>query len=45
MFFLTGNAYGFIQMERKNGTAADGGVKYCIWYAGNEVGIISKDGG
>jgi len=25
-------------MERKNGTAADGGVKYCIWYAGNEVG-------
>jgi len=29
-------------MERKNGTAADGGVKYCIWYAGNEVGITPK---
>lgn len=29
-------------MERKNGTAGDGRIKYCIWYAGTEVGIRSK---
>lgn len=29
-------------MERKNGAAAAGGIKHCIWHAGNEVDIASR---
>lgn len=36
-YFCAGNVYGFIQMERKNGAAAAGCIKHCIWHASNEV--------
>jgi len=35
----TGDVYGFIQMERKNGVAAVECMEHCIWRASNEVDI------
>lgn len=36
-YFCAGDVYGFIQMERKDGAAAAGCIKHCIWHASNEV--------
>lgn len=33
--FHSGDVYGVVQMERQNGAATDGVIKFCIWNAGD----------
>jgi len=40
--FHAGEVYGYIQMERKDGAAAVGCIKHCIWRASNEGDIFLR---